>query len=225
MRPLLTFAISLDMSGFIESCKPFLKKYLFECVFLSVAFCIGAVSLLLFINDSNVKIPIESHVKKMEPEQKKVVVVDISGAVNKPFVYTFTPSARFIDAIQRAGGLTDEADKAFVARNINYARILSDQEKIYIPTLTDTANGIIGENKRVIEYIQPNIFSTATNDMKKTNINTASTLQLDQLPGVGKVQAEAIIEGKPYYALDDLIEKGVISKSTYEKIKDLISVY
>ena len=57
------------------------------------------------------------------------------------------------------------------------------------------------------------------------NINTASVLQLDQLPGVGKVQAEAIIKGKPYYALDDLLKNKVIPQSTYEKIKELISVY
>lgn len=213
------------MNGFIESCKPIIKKYLFECTLLLVAFCIGSVSLLLFINDSDVEVSTKTQVESVKPEQKREIVVDVSGAVHKPFVYTFASSARFIDAIQKAGGLTDEADKAFVSRNINYARILSDQEKIYIPTLSDTTNGVIGENKRIIEYILPNAFSSVTNDTKKTNINTASALQLDQLPGVGKVQAESIIQGKPYYSLEDLLEKDIVSKSTYEKIKDLISVY
>lgn len=213
------------MDGFIESCKPFLKKYLFECVLLSIAFCVGSGSLLLYIHNAEAQAPIRNRIETIQPKQEKNVVVDVSGAVHKPFVYTFTPSARFIDAIQRAGGLTDDADKAFVARNINYARILADQEKIYIPTLIDTASGVIGENKRVIEYMQPNTFSSVTNEMKKTNINTASSLQLDQLPGIGKVQAEAIVKNKPYSSIEELIDKGVVTKSTYEKIQDLISVY
>ena len=213
------------MNGFIESCKPFLKKYWFECALLTTAFCIGSGSLMLFIHNSEVKKPIETKREGIPKLDEKNVVVEVSGAVHKPFVYTFVPSARFIDAIQRAGGLTDEADRAFVARNINYARILSDQEKIYIPTLIDTANGTIEENKRIIEYIQPNIFSSVTNEVKRTNINTASALQLDQLPGIGKVQAESIIKNKPYNSIEDLIDKGIVTKSTYEKMKDLISVY
>lgn len=219
------FVISHDMNGFIESCKPLLKKYWFECALLSTAFCIGSVSLLLFMHNSEAKTTVQSHIEAIQPKQEKKIVVDVSGAVHKPFVYTFAPSARFIDAIHRAGGLTDEADKAFVARNVNYARILSDQEKIYIPSLIDTANGIIGENKRTIEYIQPNTFASVTNDIKKTNINSASALQLDQLPGVGKVQAQAIISNKPYNSIEDIVEKGIVTKSTYEKIRELISVY
>lgn len=225
MRLLHSSDISQHMNGFIESCKPLLKKYLLECILLLLAFCIGSGSLLLFINDSDVEISTNNPIQTPPQEQKKRVVVEVSGAVHNPFVYTFASSARFIDAIQRAGGLTEEADKAYVSRNVNYARILSDQEKIYIPTLTDTANGIISENKRIIEYIQPNTFSSVTGDTKKTNINTASALQLDQLPGVGKVQAESIIAGKPYYSLKELLDRNVVSKSTYEKIKDLISLY
>lgn len=193
---------------------------------LFTAFCIGVGSLLLFINDSDVKKqPHQNRPQPVQREQKRVIVVDVSGAVHNPFVYSLSPSARFIDAIQKAGGLTDEADRAFVSRNINYARILSDQEKIYIPTLTDTANGTIQENKRTIEYILPNTFSPVSSDIKRTNINTASALQLDQLPGVGKVQAEAIIKGKPYYSLEELIDKEIVTRSTYEKIKDMVSVY
>lgn len=222
---LIFFAIPQGMDGFIGSCKPFLKKYWFECVLLSVAFCIGSGSLLLFMYNADTQAPVQNRIETIPSKQEKNVVVDVSGAVHKPFVYTFAPSARFIDAIHRAGGLTDEADKAFVARNINYARILTDQEKIYIPTLIDTASGIIGENKRVIEYIQPNTYSSGANEMNKTNINSASSLQLDQLPGVGKVQAEAIIKNKPYSSIEEIIDKGIVTKSTYEKIRDLISVY
>jgi len=214
------------MRGIIKSFQPFIKKYAVESFLIGMAFCIGGVSILLFIGEKDIKdtgtvVQTDTHSSQKSAE----IVVDVSGAVKNPFVYSFHSTARFIDAIQKAGGLTDEADAAFVSRNINYARILSDQEKIYIPFLSDTVNGIVGENKRIIEYIQPNTFSNSSPNAKSININTASLLQLDQLPGVGKVQAEAIIKGKPYYAVDDLIKNKILPQSTYEKIKDLVSVY
>ncbi len=214
------------MEGLIKSFQPFIKKYAVESFLICVAFCIGGVSLLLFLGEKNTKNTDTIIQTSTPPSQKNTeIVVDVSGAVKNPFVYSFHTTARFIDAIQKAGGLTDEADAAFVTRNINYARILSDQEKIYIPFLSDTMNGVVGENKRIIEYIQPNTFSNTSSESKSININTASSLQLDQLPGVGKVQADAIFKGKPYYALDDLIKNKIIPQSTYEKIKELISVY
>ena len=138
-------------------------------------------------------------------------------------MYTFDSSARIIDAIQKAGGLTEEADEAFVKRNINYARVMIDQEKIYIPFLSDTSNGTILENKRVIDYTQPNTISLIANT--KININNASLLELDQLPGIGKVQSEAIFNNRPYTNTQDLVKNTVIKQSVYDKIKDLISVY
>jgi len=201
-----------------------------ECVIISVAFCTACGALMLYIGDTNTKdekIPIQTNTTPINRTTE--IVVDVSGAVKNPFIYAFPSSARFIDAIQKAGGLTDEADRAFVARNINYARVLSDQEKIYIPFLSDTQNGVVGENRRIIEYIQPNlqtsILSAISSESKNVNINTATLLQLDQLPGVGKVQGEAIMNGKPYYTPEDLITKKIIPQSTYDKIKDLISVY
>lgn len=214
------------MGGLFKSFTPFVKKYAMESLLICAAFFIGGISLILYIGEKNNE-STETTIQtdSSPPLKKSEIVVDVSGAVKNPFVYTFHSSARFIDAIQKAGGLTEDADAAFVARNINYARIISDQEKIYIPFLSDTMNGVIGENKRIIEYIQPNTFSETIPESKKMNINTASILQLDQLPGVGKVQADAIFKGKPYYALDDLLKNKTIPQSTYEKIKELISVY
>jgi competence protein ComEA len=214
------------MRGLIKSFTPFIKKYAVESFLICIAFLIGGISLIIYIGENDIK-NVETAIQtdSLPQEKNPEIVVDVSGAVKKPFVYAFNSKARFIDAIQKAGGLTDEADAAFVARNINYARILSDQEKIYIPFLSDTINGVVGENKRIIEYIQPNTFSFNSSESKTMNINTASILQLDELPGVGKVQADAIFKGKPYYASDDLLKNKIIPQSTYEKIKELISVY
>ncbi len=57
-----------------------------------------------------------------------------------------------------------------------------------------------------------------------TNINTASAADLDKLPQIGKARAAAIIKGRPYTAPDDLVNKKVLSKGVFDKIKDKITI-
>jgi competence protein ComEA len=217
------------MQGFLDSFTPLFTRYKSEIVLLGVAFIVGTVSLVVFLQQKNgeKQTPVIT-IKDTNVSQvhRQTITVDVSGAVKNPFVYTLPSNARIIDAIQKAGGLTEEADVAFVKRNINYARFLSDQEKIYIPYLTDTNSGAILENKRIIDYTQPNMGAIQT-EVSSTliNINTASSLELDQLPGVGQVNADAIVNGRPYTTTEDLIKNNIIKQSTYDKIKDLVSVY
>jgi len=216
------------MQGFINSFKPLFSRYKSEIILLSCALFIGGVSAVFFFQQkSNEKsVPVISAKSETHTAvQKQFITVDVSGAVKNPFVYTFDSRARIIDAIQKAGGITDDADEAFVKRNINYARIISDQEKIYIPFLSDTANGYVLENKRVIDYTQPNGDQQQSEDSSRININSASVPELDQLPGIGQVNAGAIFNGRPYIATEDLVKNNVIKQSVYDKIKDQISVY
>ena len=57
------------------------------------------------------------------------------------------------------------------------------------------------------------------------NINTASFEQLDKLPGIGQVYGQKIIEQRPYSNAEDLLNRKILPKSTFEKIKNLISVF
>jgi len=216
------------MQGFINSFKPILARYESEVILLGCALLIGSGSAILFFQqNNNEKIPptvsVENETRTIL--QKQTITIDVSGAVKKPFVYTFNFQARIIDAIQKAGGLTEDADEAFVKRNMNYARIMNDQEKIYIPFLSDISNGYVMENKRIIDYTQPNTTSQRSEDVSHININIASVLELDQLPGIGKVQSEAIFNGRPYTTTEDLIHNNIIKQSVYDKIKNQISVY
>ncbi|MHA2055880.1 MAG: ComEA family DNA-binding protein [Candidatus Hodarchaeales archaeon] len=56
-------------------------------------------------------------------------------------------------------------------------------------------------------------------------MNTATLKELDSLPGIGPVYGQSIIEHRPYSTVEELLSKDALKKSTYEKVKDLVTVY
>ena len=161
----------------------------------------------------------EHNEKEAEIHQEQPVIVDVKGAVKFPGVYELTTQHRIIDAIQLAGGYTDEAE----TRYINHAQKLQDEMIIYILKK--------GEDIEQFSIMGQAIQSTVPNsniEESKVNINTADETELSTLPGVGPSKAQAIIsyrdENGSFQTIEDLKNVSGIGDKTFEKLKEFISV-
>jgi len=71
-------------------------------------------------------------------------------------------------------------------------------------------------------FIGAPIGATAALAQGLLDINSASKVDLDGLPGIGSAYADKIIKGRPYKGKDELVQKGIIPQATYDKIKDKV---
>lgn len=143
------------------------------------------------------------------------IIAEISGAVQKPGVYKLLASERLERLLIEAGGLSIEADRKWVEKNLNRAAKIADGQKIYIPSRNEV--GI-----KNYELGSTRTGSVAGISSGLVNLNTASLSELDGLSGIGAVRAQAIIDNRPYSSAEELLSKKVIPKSVYEKIKEKI---
>lgn len=143
------------------------------------------------------------------------VKVDVSGAVASPGVYALSPDARIEDALKIAGGVTKAADPVFLSKTINLAQKVVDGMKIYVPSAGEVPQSTVASAQT----------GASTNQPSPININTASMADLDKLSGVGEITAQKIIDNRPYGGIEELVTKKAVSRSVYEKIKDMISVW
>ena len=213
------------------------RKSLIYMLVIIISITIGIYMFYSKENESIEEGIIEETQEEVNEENTKEIinnniVVYITGCINKPGVYEMKEENRISDLVEKAGGLTKEAD----TNNINLAYKLQDEMKIYIPSKSDTKNKIEeGSNyqEEPQEYISKGKDNLETKENskdstknQKININTASQTELETLPGIGTSTALKIIEyrkekGKSKNTEDIKNVKG-IGESKYNKIKDLI---
>ena len=156
---------------------------------------------------------------------KGEIIVHIIGEVKKEGIVSLKEGDRVIDAIKKAGGETKNADLS----QVNLAYILSDGQKIYIPSKNEKIdNFVISSNEAEIIDNKGNKNSESSNMSSKININTATESQLDTLPGVGPSTAMKIIEyrntnGK-FKKIEDIKEVKGIGEAKYEDLKNYITI-
>lgn len=141
------------------------------------------------------------------------IKVDISGAVINPGVYEIETGSRMEDLVKSSGGFSASASAEYISKTINLATKISDGQKVYIP--------FEGESP---QYSGVGVMGIQTTSSSKIGINSATGGQLEALPGIGAVTAEKIISKRPYQSVDELLIKKVVSKTVYDKIKDLVDL-
>lgn len=157
-----------------------------------------------------------------EPQEPAVLMVDIKGAVIAPGIYSLKNGERINDAIEKAGGFQKEADRTA----INLAQKLQDEMVVYVPKTGE-------EPPAELSAIVPSQENTSGGDSSESggstvNINQATAEELQQLPGIGKAKAQAIIEYREttgaFSKPEDLKNVSGIGEKTFEKMAPLVVV-
>lgn len=156
-------------------------------------------------------------------DTQSTIVVEIAGAVETPGVYKLTRGSRVEDLLILANGISSNADRNWFSKNINRARELIDGEKIYILSVEETKQ-LKGGSAKKTDSIKVDQGVKGVQNSSLVNINTDGTKTIETLPGIGPVYAQKVIEQRPYSNTMELVEKSIIPKNLYEKIKDLIII-
>ena len=175
------------------------KKQKTTILIIAIIVAIGVIYFIYNKNQIRSDIDLESEIlisntseNKTNVEiQEDLVIIHITGSVKNPGIVKLKYGSRIEDAIEAAGGLTENAD----ITNVNLAYVLDDGVKIRIPSITDEKNGdeqILedGSGENIIEETNMT-FGAST---KEVNINKATETELQSLPGIGASLASRIIE-------------------------------
>lgn len=205
--------------------------------------CIAAILVIAFIYYKNIinknnfsqideNIEISTNEEYKETEDKKIMIkVHVCGSVNKEGVVELEENSRVSDAIEKAGGLKENAN----ILDINLAYMLEDGMKVYIPSVEDKSNteenlksNIENDfNKSVGNLENKNTISNSSKS-KKININTAMQSELETLPGIGESTAQKIInyrkDNGKFKTIEDIKKVSGIGNAKFEKIKELIDI-
>lgn len=217
----------------------YLKKYYRKVIIILIPFLVLFIFIQLYKNKTENVINsdlIEKNDEKLIDENinydKKI---NIKGAVVNPGVYSFIEGERVIDAINKSGGLLENADTSV----INLSKNLFDEMVIVVYTVEEV-NEMRGKNI-LIQYVEkecncPSLSNDAclsnnqTNEINssKISINNATVEELTSLSGIGESKARSIIEYRNEHGLfssiEEILNVSGIGEALFEKIKDNITI-
>jgi competence protein ComEA len=150
------------------------------------------------------------------------VTVYVCGAVEKSGVYELSQGDRLADAIEMAGGFSDDADKEY----LNLAAFVEDGLKVRVPTVEEAAQA-----KDEVQDLSSQSITGGQNQDKssgKVNINTADAAQLVTIPGIGESRAADIIayrtEHGNFKSVEEIMNVTGIKQKMFDRIKNCITV-
>lgn len=140
-------------------------------------------------------------------------VVHVAGAVARPGVYRLPPGGRVADAIEAAGGPVPGAE----LHRLNLAAPLVDGSQVYVPLVGEPPPQGVGA---------PGGGTDAP--AGPLDLNTATVVQLEELPGIGPATAAAIVDAREerggFTSVDDLLDVRGIGPAKLEALRDLVTV-
>jgi competence protein ComEA len=151
------------------------------------------------------------------------VIVDVTGQVRRPGVYELPAGARVIDAIQRAGGPKENAELSV----LNLAAPLADGQQVVVPKPGQVVPpGVVPTAP--VPGAAPGLAPGAPGSGALINVNTADALTLEDLPGIGPVLSQTIVQHRtehgPFTSVDQLEDVSGIGPATLEKLRPLVTV-
>lgn len=158
-----------------------------------------------------------------------VVMVHVVGRVKEPGVVQLPVGSRVIDAVQAAGGVTDEADPA----SLNLARPVVDGEQVWVGAPGEEpppggATGLAPPGGAVPGSDGGGAGPGAGQAVGPLDLNQADQAQLEELPGVGPVTASRILAWREshgrFTAVEELMEVSGIGERTFEQLRDHVTV-
>lgn len=149
---------------------------------------------------------------KSKKEETALLYVQVSGAVNNPGVYKLPSGSRVFQALELAGGMTEEAEQ----KSINQAQVLEDGQMIWVPTVEEATKQGVQQTDSLAE------------DDGRVNLNTATKEELQTLPGIGEAKALSILawreEHGGFAQIEDIMKIEGIKEGVFSKIKDSVKV-
>jgi competence protein ComEA len=146
-----------------------------------------------------------------QPDPAGVIRVYVYGAVRAPGVYALHSGDRVVDAVEAAGGPSEDAD----TEAINFAQRVGDEDEVRVPHLSDPpAAGATA--------------AAASTTAARIDINRADAGLLSKLPGIGATRASKIVDSReqdgPFTSTADLLQRKLLTPASYAQVKDLITV-
>ena len=157
-------------------------------------------------------VQVSTSAKHQHANSERMLIIDVEGKVKRPGIVSLPRGSRVHDAIAKAGGVDDGADTS----TTNLARVLVDGEQIIVGTQGAGAAPAGGGSA---------VGGVVTGG--RVSLNSATAEQLDELPGIGPVTADAIIAHRTahggFQRVEDLLDVQGIGEKTLADLRDLVS--
>jgi competence protein ComEA len=144
------------------------------------------------------------------PAPPPMLVVDVAGAVRQPGLYRLAKGARIADAVAKAGGATAKA----ALDGINLAAPLADGEQVVVPSRVPGGGTAVAPG------------SSSAAPAGPVSLSTATTEQLDALPGIGPVTAQKIVDYRTahgaFQSVDELDAISGIGPAKLDQLRGLV---